>query len=260
MPTLRLNNIDIHTQVMGERGPLLVMCHGLISGSIGTWYFNFAPALASCYRVVLYDMRGHGRSQRTMDGYDLDTMAADLSAVIEHYRAEFDMRDEPVCLVGHSYGALVVMQYALAHADDVRSMVILDAPLPAVDYVFPGLSRIRSHECVTQFAAKVAPQVGRQGQRQRDKLVEHIDYLYFRSSLLKDIEAAADIDDAELARLQMPVLSLYGRQSDCLAAGQRLSSLLRNIQFDILECGHYLTIEAPAEVSAAMNRFFGVPA
>ena len=68
-------------------GPPVVFTHawGLRSDE---WNYQ-VPALADAgLRCVLYDRRGHGRSDRPAAGYDIDTMADDLADVIDH----FDLR------------------------------------------------------------------------------------------------------------------------------------------------------------------------
>src|SRR5262245_51278412 len=117
--------ITFHTQELGTGDrPSAVMLHGLLLGTLAAWYFTAAPALARERRVLLYDLRGHGRSERTPTGYDVATMARDLSALA----AAFDER--PIDLVGHSFGALVALRFALDHPARVRRLVLVEAPLP----------------------------------------------------------------------------------------------------------------------------------
>ncbi len=260
MPVLNLNSIDIHTLVLGDSGPLMIMCHGLVSGSVATWYFKFAPALAQKYRVVLYDMRGHGNSAKPLTGYDLPTMARDLKAVINYYKTSFGLVDRSVNLVGHSYGALVALTYALAHPASVAALALLDAPLPAAHYIHPGMSNVNTSADVTALAAFFAHQLNIQGKRKRENFLRHLEFLYRQTSLKNDIAQSGDIPDDELSTLSMPVLSIYGRRSDCLAVGQRLSRLLDNIRFKTLNCGHFLTVEMPEQLSLELNDFFGVVA
>src|SRR5690349_11664888 len=75
-------------------GPPVVFTHawGLRSDQ---WDYQVPALAAAGLRCVLYDRRGHGRSDRPPAGYDLDTMADDLAAVIGH----FGLRD--ITLVAH---------------------------------------------------------------------------------------------------------------------------------------------------------------
>jgi non-heme chloroperoxidase len=81
------------------------------------------PALAEAgLRCVLYDRRGHGRSDRPATGYDFDTLADDLAAVIEN----LDLRD--VTLVGHSLGTRELIRYLTRHGDARVARMVLVAP------------------------------------------------------------------------------------------------------------------------------------
>jgi pimeloyl-ACP methyl ester carboxylesterase len=102
-------------------GPPVVFTHawGLRSDQ---WDYQI-PALADAgLRCVLYDRRGHGRSDRPASGYDFDTLADDLAAVIDH----FDLRD--VTLIGHSLGSRELVRYLTRHGDDRITRMVLVAP------------------------------------------------------------------------------------------------------------------------------------
>src|SRR5512147_3219033 len=100
------------------------MLHGLIVGSLAGWYFGPAGRLAQRHRVLLHDLRGHGRSDRTASGYDTHTLAGDLEALLDL------AGDGPVTLVGHSYGALVALRFALRWPERVARLALVEAPLP----------------------------------------------------------------------------------------------------------------------------------
>ena len=114
--------VQLHTTDLGA-GPALVMVHGLLVGSLASWYLTAAPALARTHAVRLYDLRGHGRSTRPPTGYDTRTMAGDLAALAADLPG-------PIDVVGHSYGALVALRFAQAHPTRVRRLSLVEAPLP----------------------------------------------------------------------------------------------------------------------------------
>lgn len=116
--------------------------HGLVFGSIATWYFTAAAKLATRFNVVMYDQRGHGKSDLTASGYDLNTLASDLEGVVDHYRQSSDVSG--FALVGHSYGALVALTYALRFPARVSRLVLIDAPLPASRYVYPSMAGVET--------------------------------------------------------------------------------------------------------------------
>jgi pimeloyl-ACP methyl ester carboxylesterase len=252
MSMIRANNVQLHIRSLGE-GPLLVMCHGLLFANMATWYFSAAAALARHYRVVLYDQRGHGNSEWTRSGYDPDTMALDLSAVIDH--SHTSMPEAPcggsrkVTLVGHSYGALVALRYALFHRTKIHRLVLIDAPLPAARYVYPSLSGIHSMADLTIRFSRHMHSVASRNRREAKRLQQRLEFLLLQSSLARDVAAAGDIADLQLRQLDIPVLCLYGRRSDCCAAGERLAGLLPQGELRWLDCGHYVTTEAPGAMT-----------
>ena len=255
MVSLRANGVTLHCQQLGA-GPLLVMCHGLVFGSIATWYFTAAAKLATRFSVLLYDQRGHGKSDLAASGYDLETMTADLESLLEHFQHGKHGQDErKVILVGHSYGALIALNYALRHPDAVDKLALIDAPLPANRYVYPSMSTADSHEALDRLFPAALKQKLQQGNRSASRLQERMEYLFLQSSLRQDVAAAGDIEDERLRRLTMPVLCLYGRNSDCLAAGERLARVMPHARLQVLECGHFIPVEAPEAMTRALDEF-----
>jgi len=120
--------LSFHVQTQGE-GSTLVLLHGLLVGSMASWYFTAAPVLANAgYRVVMFDLRGHGKSARATAGYDLNTMCNDLEGVLR--AVGHDPDEGAVSLAGHSYGALVALRYAERRPRLVHKLALVEAPLP----------------------------------------------------------------------------------------------------------------------------------
>ena len=85
-------------------GPAVVFLHGWGVGG-AMWEYQTAPLSDAGLRCIAYDRRGCGRSDQPADGYDFDTLAADLAALLDH----LDLRD--VTLVAHSMGGGEVARY-----------------------------------------------------------------------------------------------------------------------------------------------------
>src|SRR6201997_3165753 len=95
--------IEIHYEDHGSGDPV-VLIHGYpLSGT--SWERQERELLAQGHRVITYDRRGFGRSSQPTVGYDYDTFAADLSALLEH----LDLRDVVLC--GFSMGTGEVTRY-----------------------------------------------------------------------------------------------------------------------------------------------------
>jgi pimeloyl-ACP methyl ester carboxylesterase len=249
------DGVHLNLQQWGEGSPV-VMCHGLLFGSMAAWYFSTALPLSAGHQVVLYDMRGHGKSDWAVSGYDLATQMQDLDLVIHHAaenrsNGRENPQSEPVTLVGHSYGAMIALAYALAHPERVRRLVLVDAPHPLSLHVRPGLEAVSSREALLQRFARDLAVPGRRAERLRQRL----EFLLFESTLRRDVQSSADFCNEHLGRLNVPTLCIYGEQSECREAGVSLSHTLPNAALAWVNCGHYVTDDAPADMLALIQAF-----
>jgi non-heme chloroperoxidase len=115
-------DIEIHYEDHGAGQPV-VLIHGYpLSGR--AWDKQVPPLLAAGYRVISYDRRGFGGSSQPAVGYDYDTFAADLAALLEH----LDLRE--AVLVGHSMGTGEVIRYLSGYGSARVAKGVLIAPIP----------------------------------------------------------------------------------------------------------------------------------
>lgn len=123
-----------------EADVTVVFSHGYCL-SLDSWHFQRA-ALRGRYRMVFWDQRGHGRSQRgPEDSANVDQLGRDLARVVEATAPT-----GPLVLVGHSMGGMTVMSYAAHHRDEFGKRVVGAAlvgtssgGLSSVDF---GLNRV----------------------------------------------------------------------------------------------------------------------
>jgi non-heme chloroperoxidase len=118
------NGHDIHLyyEDHGDGQPV-VMVHGYpLNGH--SWEKQKSALLQAGYRVITYDRRGFGWSSQPTVGYDYDTFAADLKALID----TLDLRD--VILVGFSMGTGEVTRYLSRYGSDRVSKAVMLGALP----------------------------------------------------------------------------------------------------------------------------------
>src|SRR6267378_2783621 len=114
--------IEIHYEDHGSGRPV-VLIHGYpLNGN--SWERQERELLASGHRVVSYDRRGFGRSSQPTVGYDYDTFAADLNALLEH----LDLSE--VVLVGFSMGTGEVTRYLGTYGSGRVSKAVLLGTIP----------------------------------------------------------------------------------------------------------------------------------
>src|SRR6202162_5071690 len=110
--------IEVYCEDHGSGSPV-VLIHGWpLSGA--SWEKQTAALLQAGHRVITYDRRGFGRSNKPAVGYNYDTFAADLEVVLK----TLDLRD--VALVGFSMGTGEVTRYLGKYGTDrVRKAVLI---------------------------------------------------------------------------------------------------------------------------------------
>jgi pimeloyl-ACP methyl ester carboxylesterase len=109
----------------GGDGPPVVFVHSWALSS-SMWQYQEHALRAAGLRCIAYDRRGHGRSSPATSGYELDTMADDLAAVLAH----LDLRG--ATLIGHSQGCAELLRYVARHGSSRVARIALLAPTTPV--------------------------------------------------------------------------------------------------------------------------------
>jgi len=117
------SRVRLHVEDTGGTGRPVVLIHGWPL-SAESWKAQVPVLKAAGYRVVAYDRRGFGRSDKPADGYDYDTLSDDLAGVLE----DLDLRD--VTLVGFSMGGGEVARYIARHGEQRLRSVVFAAAVP----------------------------------------------------------------------------------------------------------------------------------
>lgn len=106
IPHIEIDGVVFHAETFGDpQNPTVVVVHGGPGGNYG--YLLNLHQLENDYFVVFYDQRGSGLSPRVdASELSLESSIADLHRVVTHYG-----QGEPVYLVGHSWGAMLIAGY-----------------------------------------------------------------------------------------------------------------------------------------------------
>lgn len=123
MPKISANNLEFHYWQSGQ-GADIVLVHGL-GGNLASWHMGIVPELQQEYRVLTYDLRGHGRSSAALAGYTTGDMAQDLRGILDA------LHIEQATLVGHSWGGDIALHFAQLNPGRVSELVVLEGALLA---------------------------------------------------------------------------------------------------------------------------------
>jgi pimeloyl-ACP methyl ester carboxylesterase len=119
-----IGTLSLHVVQWGEQGSPIVCVHGLTANAF--FFQSLVDTLAPHHRVIAYDLRGRGDSDKPRSGYSVPIHAADLQALVEV------LHIENAVLIGHSLGALIALYYAAHYPTPLKKLVLIDAgaPLP----------------------------------------------------------------------------------------------------------------------------------
>ncbi|WP_337271504.1 alpha/beta fold hydrolase [Oryzifoliimicrobium ureilyticus] len=277
---IRANGLRAHYVVGGvEHGETIV----LLAGFPESWYAwrHVIPLLGERYRVVAIDLPGQGDSDRPMDGYDTQTVAERVHAFIAA------MGIKRYSLVAHDVGAWVAFPYALLYGDEVTSLVLMDAGIPAV--TMPEMlptSPDRSWK-TWHFAFHAVPDLPEALLQGRER--EYLSWFFKEKTADPTCYSEATIDEylrifrapggmraglsfyrasAKSAeqnkhllrdrKLTMPVLGLSADQGSIPDIAAAIRPHATDVVGEVVVgCGHFQPEEQPAAVAEAVLRFVG---
>lgn len=268
MATTVVNGVELYYEMRGT-GDCLVLTHG--SWTDGTGWEPAVAGLAERYRVMVWDRRGHSRSQAGDGPGSRAEDAADLAGLIEQ------VSDEPVHVAGNSYGANVTLTLLGERPDLVATAAVHEPPLWGL------LEGTRDQALVGELSAADADLAVVRGlissgdyRGAAEHFIEHValgpgswEQLPepFRAVLeanaptyLDELgdQTALSIDNAALAATTVPLLLTHGTESPRLfpAVITELMKLVPAARVEVLEgAGHIPHATHPDEWIARLMAF-----
>lgn len=263
MSQVAANGVTLHVQQLGATGrpgqPTIVLVHGIATDSLASWYFTVGKPLADAgLRVVMYDLRGHGRSDRPPTGYRLEDFVGDLAALLPALGVT-----EPVYLLGNSFGGTIGYSYAVEYPDRVAGLAVIESEPATPGWaakMAANLTRAREQLPHSEAFAWIRLKYGAHTAR----LARGAGRMLTATSIATDIPASRRPSAAQVAALSCPVLSIYGADSDLAEQAPLVERMLPRAR-SVIVAGqeHSVLIERPAEVSALVLSWLadlGLPA
>ena len=249
-------------------GPPIVFIHGF-TGNHLSWQQQFSRPLFDDFRLVAYDLRGHGASDKPLDGSrytDATLWADDLDAVIRAKNL-----DRPV-LVGWSYGGYVIADYVRRHGDGrIGGLVFIGGVTKQGTAEAAGFL---TDEVLALFGDVLSPDVGKSiaGTRELTRMFTHPQLrggeweIAYGSAMMVPPEVrlamfsrVLDNDDV-LAGIRVPALVIQGAADRIvrMSAAKHIASTIPGATLRVYEgVGHAPHLESPQRLGRDVAEFVG---
>jgi 3-oxoadipate enol-lactonase len=257
MDFIETNGVGLRYELSGTGERTLVLVHEM-GGSLESWD-DVVPRFAGSCRVLRYDTRGAGLSQKIRGDLHIDTMADDIAALLDALAIS-----GKVALAGVAVGGAIALHFA-ARYPERASAVVAGSPATGVasERRPAALERVARIEATGMgFAVEDSMRNGYAPELRDDiKRFER-----FRSRWLGNDPAsyatvwrmlAATEMESELARLKCPVLVIGGSFDRVRppALAQSTAKTIPGARYVELRTGHYMSVQTPDLISDCIGEF-----
>jgi len=257
LPWIDANGVSLRYELAGNSGPAVVLMHEM-GGSLHS-FDTVAPDLSKRFRVLRYDQRGTGLSEKVRAPFSHDDLTDDLESILAAAKLE-----PPYCMVSVAAAAVQVLRFIERHPDRVSRLALCN---PA-----PGVDANRAAQ-LDERAARAE----REGLRATlditlDKsyppaLTDRATYEEYRGRYLaNDPVCFANMNRMfaranmmhMLSRLSCPTLVIAGRQDSVRppAMSEQIARMIPGARFEQIDAGHFMPTTAPKALLALLEPFF----
>lgn len=262
MPKIQVDGATLHYEESGTGPETVVFAHGLLFDR--RIFDAQRKALEDRYRTIAFDFRGHGGSEITRSGYDMETLAGDAAALIRALDAA------PCHFAGLSMGGFVGLRLAARQPELLRSLVVIDSsadPEPRENLpryrLLNGVARLfglgsvvgRVLPIVFGRTTMTAPERREVRETWRRRIAEQS-----RRGVTRAVRGVVGRDGVygELERIRVPTLVVVGEEDTATRPekAERMRDAITGAELVVVpRAGHMSTIENPEAVTRALEAF-----
>lgn len=253
MPFLDRDGVNIYYEVHGQ-GPAILLSHGY--GATCRMWDEQIVVLAPRYRVVVWDMRGHGETDSPQDpaAYSEALTVEDMAALLRHCRID------RAVIGGLSLGGYMSLGFHLAHPDMVRALMLFDTG--------PGFRNSDARQAWNERAQQRARDLEARGfdalgQSDEVRIVKHRSAKGLAGAARGMLAQSDDRIIGSLDKIAVPTLVLVGADdTNFLAAADYMARKIPGAtRVTIADAGHASNLHQPAAFNRAVADFLaGLPA
>ena len=258
---IRANGISMNYEIKGK-GENLVLIHGA-GDNLNMWYHQ-VPVLSRSYRVITYDVRGHGETESPEGEYSMPLFVEDAHELMKAIGVAES------CFLGYSMGGGIALGLALKHPEIAKALVLANSSVgspPSPHF----LERQRSNQ---ELLARgdiqtVAESMTADAFSPGFKSINPAEFeRYLKVKLRNRVDGIARLTRSfstpagapDLSRVKCPVLILVGENDSYMSVeqGKQAQAAIAGSRLVILPTGHAAAIEAPERFNSAVLDFLSV--
>lgn len=255
----RINGIDLAYEVDGPAdAPAIILNHTLASRG-EMWRYQIAE-FRSRYRVVTFDMRGHGDSGAPAIAYDFDMLADDVVGLMDH------LRIAKATYVGISIGGMIGQALGLQHGNRFSGLVLASAPSRVAPESHPmweqRIETVRKEGMESQVQPAIERWFSADFRASHPEVIDWIANMIRTTSVDGFVGCCRAIMNLNftdgLAQIKLPTLVLAGEldPGTPLPAAELIAKTIPGARLEIVEgCLHQTAIEAPTRFNRAVASF-----
>lgn len=265
MPEVNVNGVRLHYEETGAGSETVVFSHSYLVDH--THFHPQMKALGEKYRCIGYDHRGHGKSEVTAGGYDMENLYADAVAFVEQ------MNCAPCHFIGLSTGGFIGLRLGIRRPDLLKSLVLMDASAdtePAgklIQYRLMmlavrlfGMRAVAGRVMKAMFAKKFLKDPARRHEAEAWKRMmigaDRMGIIRFGRGIFNRRSVYDQID-----KIETPTLVVVGEQdvSTTPEKARRMAGKIPGARLVVIpHAGHLCTIEEPEAVTSALQEFLAL--
>lgn len=252
----KIGRIKIYFEDYGPKNTIpFIFIHGWISNS--EFWRNQIEYLKNKRRMIILDLRGHGRSDKPKEDYSIEKFSEDLNSFMNK------MEIVKAILVGHSMGGMINLQFTLNHQEKVEKLILIDTVAKSVFslrrkmlFFMSQIAFSISYEAfmryyLTRMYRKNYPKVILE--KTLEKVLKNPKYVVTSCySSIKRFNVSQ-----ELARITIPTCIIHGGESFIpISQAKYIEKRIPNAYLVVIEgAGHATPREAPKKVNKILEQF-----
>jgi 3-oxoadipate enol-lactonase len=258
LPFTTANGISLHYQLAGRNGPVVVLLHEM-GGTLDSWD-QVVPGLSESFRVLRYDQRGSGSTEKVRPQFSNENAVEDLEGLLKDLKLE-----PPYHVVAVAAASTQAVLFRERHPDQVASLVLCN-PALGVDPSRAGALNERADLAEREGMRAVLAITLEKSYP--PELTDRETYETYRGRYLGNdpvgfahanrMFARTNVT-AMLPEIKCPTMVVAGRKDTVRppAVSEEIAGKIPGARFELIDAGHFMPTTGPAALLALLKDFLG---